>query len=213
MSKIRRWLTLISRALAICALAFLMSRPMASDDSSLINFASQNPEVVMLVMDRSASMQKNFMGSSKTLLQRGIEEFAQFAQSLMDSKLVIIETVFSETIIIDKIETILLEGNEDFFGPTDSGGNLPYTINQGLNWLENAKIGHAQILVISDDQKSNWKTQENEDLLKNVNDKIEKKGGLWKLHFLKLQPSEMNNSVWSVNRTVRKRAFPSNSCN
>ena len=55
---------------------------------------------------------------------------------------------------------------EDFFGPTDSGGNLPYTINQGLNWLENAKIGHAQILVISDNQKSNWEIQENDQLLK-----------------------------------------------
>ena len=78
MSKIRRWLTLFCRVLAIIALAILMSRPMASDGSSLINFASQKPEVVMLVMDRSASM---FMNSSKTLLQRGLEEFAQFAQS------------------------------------------------------------------------------------------------------------------------------------
>jgi hypothetical protein len=193
MSKIRRWLTLISRALAICSLAFLMSRPMASEDSSLINFASQNPEVVMLVMDRSSSMQKKLMGSSKTLLHRGIDEFEKFSEAWPDSKLVIIETVFSETIIVDKIETIFSKEMNDFFGPTDSGGNLPYTISKGLNWLENSGIGHAQILVISDDQKSNWQTQENEDLLKNINDKIDKKGGLWKLHFLKLQPSEMNN--------------------
>ena len=41
---------------------------------------------------------------------------------------------------------------EDFFGPTDSGGNLPFTINKGLNWLKDAEIGHAQILVISDHQ-------------------------------------------------------------
>jgi len=81
MSKIRRWLTLISRALAICSLVFLMSRPMASEDSSLINFASQNPEVVMLVMDRSSSMQKNLMNSSKTMLQRGIDEFERFSEA------------------------------------------------------------------------------------------------------------------------------------
>ena len=193
MSKIRRWLTLISRALAICSLVFLMSRPMASEDSSLINFASQNPEVVMLVMDRSSSMQKNLMNSSKTMLQRGIDEFERFSEAWPDSKLVIIETVFSETIIVDKIETISSKEMNDFFGPTDCGGNLPYTINQGLNWLENTDIGHAQILVISDDQKSNWKTKENNELLKNINDRIDKKEGLWKLHFLKLQPSKVNN--------------------
>ena len=42
------------------ALAILMSRPITTDESSLINFASQKPEVVMLVMDRSSSMQKTF---------------------------------------------------------------------------------------------------------------------------------------------------------
>ena len=193
MSKIRRWLTLISRALAICALAFLMSRPMASDESSLINFASQNPEVVMLVMDRSSSMQKNFKDSSKTMLQRGLDEFEKFSETWPDSKLVVIETVFSETIIVDEIKTIFSNEMNDFFGPTDSGGSLPYTINQGLNWLENAKIGHAQILVISDDQKSNWNIQENDQLLKNINDRVDAKEGLWKLHFLKLEASEMDN--------------------
>ena len=64
---------------------------------------------------------------------------------------------------------------EDFFGPTDSGGNLPYTINKGLNWLDDAEIGHTQILVISDHQESNWKIQENEQLLRNVNERIDLK--------------------------------------
>ena len=194
MSKIRRWLTLISRALAICALALLMSRPLATDDSSLINFASQKPEVVMLVMDRSSSMQKKLQRIHlKLMLQRGLDEFEKFSETWPDSKLVVIETVFSETIVVDEIETIFSKEMNDFFGPTDSGGSLPYTLNQGLNWLENAKIGHAQILVISDDQKSNWNIQENEQLLKNINDRVDAKEGLWKLHFLKLEASEMDN--------------------
>ena len=193
MSKIRRWLTLLFRTLAICALSILLSRPMASEDSSLINFSNQKPEVVMLVMDRSASMQKNFLGSSKTLLRRGLEEFEQFSKSWPDSKLVVIETVFSETIILDEIETIFSKEMEDFFGPTDSGGNLPFTINKGLNWLEDAEIGHAQILVISDQQESNWKIRENEQLLRNIKDTIDSKDGLWKLRFLKLAPAEINN--------------------
>ena len=41
MSEIRRWLTLLLRALAITGPSILMSRPMASDDSTLINFASK----------------------------------------------------------------------------------------------------------------------------------------------------------------------------
>ena len=193
MSKIRRWLTLLSRVLAVCTLVLLMSRPLATDDSSLINFADQKPEVVMLVLDRSSSMQKKFTGSSKSLLQRGIEEFEQFAKTWPGAKLAAIETVFSETIVIDETETIFAKEMEDFWGPTDCGGNLPYTLNQALNWLENAGIGHAQILVISDNQKANWKIQENEQLLNNITDRVDTREGLWKLRFLKLQPAEMIN--------------------
>ena len=193
MSKIRRWLTLVSRVLAVCTLALLMGRPLATDDSSLINFADQKPEVVMLVLDRSSSMQKKFTGSSKSLLQRGIEEFEQFAKTWPGAKLVAIETVFSETIVIDETETNFAKEMEGFWGPTDCGGNLSYTLNQGLNWLENAGIGHAQILVISDNQKANWRIQENEQLLNNIRDKVDIREGLWKLRFLKLQPAEMIN--------------------
>ena len=193
MSKIRRWLTLLSRVLAIIALSILMGRPITTDESSLINFASQKPEVVMLVMDRSSSMQKTFAGSSKTLLEKGLEEFAQLSKSFPDSKIVVIETVFSEAIIVDTIETINSVEMADFFGPTDSGGNLPYTINQGLNWLDETGIGHAQIIVISDQQQSNWKIQEKSQLLKDINARVEAKEGLWKLHFFKLQASDPNN--------------------
>ena len=66
------------RVLAISALAILMSRPITTDESSLINFASQKPEVVMLVMDRSSSMQKTFAGSSKTQLERGWKNLPNF---------------------------------------------------------------------------------------------------------------------------------------
>ena len=82
-SSIRKWLTLIFRTLALCALAILMSRPIASDDYSLINFTKQNPEVVMLVLDRSSSMQKNFKDSSNNLIQRGLEEFEQFYNQMI----------------------------------------------------------------------------------------------------------------------------------
>ena len=86
----------------------------------------------MLVIDRSSSMQKKFLGSSKTLLRRGLEEFEQFSKSWPDSKLVVIETVFSETIILDAIGTIFSREMEDFFGPTDKGA-ISFTINKGLN--------------------------------------------------------------------------------
>ena len=97
----------------------------------------------------------------------------------------------------------------DFFRSHGQWGNLPYTINQGLNWLDETEIGYAQIMVISDQQQSNWNIQEKSQLLKDINARIEAKEGLWKLHFLKLQAADLNNfSVICKSYREEKVAFP-----
>ena len=55
-SKLKRWITLLFRMLALAALAFMIARPMTGGDS-LFSFSSGSPEVLVLVLDRSASME------------------------------------------------------------------------------------------------------------------------------------------------------------
>ena len=111
-----------------------MGRPLATDDSSLINFADQKPEVVMLVLDRSQACRKVYR-IIKSLLQRGIEEFEQFAKTWPGAKIVAIETVFSETIVIDETETIFAKEMEGFWGPTDCGETFPtLSIKDLIGW-------------------------------------------------------------------------------
>ena len=74
-----------------------------------------------------------------------------------------------------KLKTIYFKADAGIFGPTDSEGNLPATLNEALNWLDESEIGHAEILLVSDQQKTNWKIQENEQLLENINDRIDAK--------------------------------------
>ena len=78
-------------------------------------------------------------------------------------------------------------------GPTDSGANLPETINRSLTWLNEAEIGQAEILVISDQQEASWRINENSEILKSINETINNKQGLWKLGFLDLKPTKAIN--------------------
>ena len=56
LSKLKRWLILLVRVLALAALAFMIARPMTGGDS-LFSLSNGSPEVLVLVLDRSASME------------------------------------------------------------------------------------------------------------------------------------------------------------
>ncbi len=193
MSKIRRWLTLLLRMLSICSLVILFARPISVGNQSFIDLATKEPELVLLILDRSSSMQRKSSDSSKTLLQKGLEEFSLLSKSWPNSKIAVMETLFAEPIFLDKIETIYSKEMQDFIGPTDSGANLPETINRSLAWLNDAEIGQAEILVISDQQEASWQINENSEILKSINETINNKQGLWKLVFLDLKPTKAIN--------------------
>ena len=59
MSKIRRWLTLLLRMLSICSLVILFARPISVGNQSFIDLVTNEPELILLILDRSSSMQKN----------------------------------------------------------------------------------------------------------------------------------------------------------
>ena len=80
-SKLKRWLTLLFRMLALAALAFMLARPMTGGDS-FFSFSKGAPEVLVLVLDRSASMETRTEKEPKTKRERALEAFQAFAKTL-----------------------------------------------------------------------------------------------------------------------------------
>jgi hypothetical protein len=192
-SKLRKWLTLFARVLAVASLVFLLARPMLSEESNFFDLKAKDPEVLMLILDRSLSMERPFLNTSKTLREKGISEFIEFSRFWPDSRIVVMETVFSDATILDKTEMLNDSGMAEFFGPTDTAANLPFTIDRGLSWLQQAEIGHAQIIVVSDFQNSSWQVQENQQLLDKISEEINQREGLWQMKFLKMATGSLPN--------------------
>ena len=193
MSKIRRWLTLLVRMLIIALLVILLARPISSGNQSLLDLAAKEPEVLMLILDRSSSMRKKSENSSKTLLQHGLEEFDRFPKSWPESKLVVMETLWAEPLFLDTVDTLYTEEMEEIVGPTDSGAILPETINRALVWLDEADVAQAEILIVSDFQRPSWQVNQNSEMLQSINETINEKQGLWKLKFLQMKPGKSFN--------------------
>ena len=206
LSKLKRWLTLLLRVLALAALAFMIARPMTGGDS-LFSLSNGSPEILVLVLDRSASMETTTEKDSLTKRQKALEAFQSFARPWTESRLVVLDSALEEPFFIDRAHSIKDKALHRFFGPTDTAADLPGTLSKTLEWLEETGIGTAEILVVSDMQSSNWGLERNANVLEKINRTLSEKKDFWKLSFLTMAdppPYNLSLSVDQVNRMPNK---------
>ena len=206
LSKLKRWLILLVRVLALAALAFMIARPMTGGDS-LFSLSNGSPEVLVLVLDRSASMETTTDKDSLTKRQKALEAFQSFARPWTESRLVVLDSALEEPFFIDRADSFKDEALLRFFGPTDTAADLPGTLSKTLDWLKESGVGTAEILVVSDMQSSNWELERNADIMRKINRTLSEKKDFWKLTFLNMaDPPPYNFSVIvdQVNRMPNK---------
>ena len=206
LSKLKRWLILLLRVLALAALAFMIARPMTGGDS-LFSLSNGSPEVLVLVLDRSASMETTTDKDSMTKRQKALEAFQSFARPWTESRLVVLDSALEEPFFIDRADSFKDEALQRFFGPTDTAADLPGTLSKALDWLEETGVGIAEVLVVSDMQSSNWELERNADIMRKINRTLFEKKDFWKLTFLNMAdppPYNLSLTVDQVNRMPNK---------
>ena len=206
LSKLKRWLILLLRVLALAALAFMIARPMTGGDS-LFSLSNGSPEVLVLVLDRSASMETTTDKDSMTKRQKALEAFQSFARPWTESRLVVLDSALEEPFFIDRADSFKDETLQRFFGSTDTAADLPGTLSKALDWLEETGVGTAEVLVVSDMQSSNWELERNADIMRKINRTLFVKKDFWKLTFLNMAdppPYNLSLTVDQVNRMPNK---------
>jgi len=201
-SKLKRWITLLLRMLALAALAFMVARPMTGGDS-LFSLSSGSPEMLVLILDRSASMETTTEKDPQTKREKALDAFQDFAKPWTESRLVVIETALEDPFFIDQATSVKDAALERFFGPTDTSADLPSTLLKTLDWLEKTGVGTAEILLVSDMQTSNWKLDQNSESMERINQILTEKKDLWKLNLLHLDESPPYNLSLSLDQVNR----------
>jgi hypothetical protein len=113
---------------------------------------SAAPDAVLILLDRSASMEIKTGAVSKR--EQGIRLLAGAARELEESShLVLID---SATLAPEEAGRATNLMQLPVTGPTDTAADVPAMLRAAFNWLVDNRAGAAEIWIASDAQRSNW---------------------------------------------------------
>jgi hypothetical protein len=155
-AKLRQYLVLFFRVLAVAALIFFLARPLGG---GWLGWAVNSaPDVIMVVLDRSASMETKLPGQTITRREQALKMVAEAAEKFAEtSHLVLLDSATREPQQLADASALL---EPSLTGPTDTAADLPSLLQIGRQWLVENQSGAAEIWIASDLQASNWAAED-----------------------------------------------------
>ena len=151
-AKLRQWLILLMRTLAVLLLILFIARPLAG---GWIGWAlSPAPDVIVIVLDRSASMEARLPGSPITKREQAIQLLADAAKQFQDSSRLVLLDSAGRTPL--ELASPRMLTDSPLTAATETAADLPALLQGAVNWLIETRAGAAEIWIASDLQKSNW---------------------------------------------------------
>jgi hypothetical protein len=156
-SRLRQWVVLALRALAIAALIFFMARPLASGVSGWL--ASDVSQLQILVLDRSPSMQQSVTGQGVTKLQAVLENYAKWSKTVGTGATVVFTSGQEAPMEIANANELVrdprLQGNS-------LTTNLPSLVEKACRYIDQKGAARATIWIASDRRESDWRSESGE---------------------------------------------------
>jgi hypothetical protein len=147
--KLRHFLILACRTLGIATLVFAAARPIVS---GLLGWGGGSIDLVVLVLDRSASMEARSGDGQPPRRQLVLEQVRDSMKSLGTARLVLIDSATGNPQDIPSPE-VLAELSTT--AATDTEADFPVLLNRAAEFLQNTP-GRAEIWLASDLQAANW---------------------------------------------------------
>jgi len=153
-AKLRQLLVLLFRTLAVAALVLFVARPLAG---GWLGWAlSPAPDVIVILLDRSASMETRLAGQAVTRREQALKLLAQSARDFQESSHLVL--VDSATRTPQRLAGPGALADLPFTAPTDTAADLPAMLQAALNYLVENRAGAAEFWLASDLQRSDWHT-------------------------------------------------------
>jgi hypothetical protein len=155
-AKVRQWLVLLFRVLAVLLLLFALSQPRLDGLPGWM--FSNKPDVVVIILDRSPSMDGRVDGESRLeksreLILKGMEGFAEGTRiALMDGS----------STRVQEVRSVVALKNMMSGGVNDTSAGLVTQLETVQKWFKNETPGNGEIWIASDLQESNWAASEDD---------------------------------------------------
>lgn len=151
-ARLREWLILACRLLAVLALIFFLARPMAG---GWLGWAAGNrPETVVVLLDRSPSMEAvdpQTHVSKRALAVRRLAEAT--GASGGGSRYVLIDSASRQP---QEFASPGVLKDLSVAGASDAAADIPALLDAAIDYLQENRSGRAEIWLCSDLQRSNW---------------------------------------------------------
>ena len=155
-AKLKQFLILLLRTLAVLALVLFLARPLTG---GYLGWAvSTAPDVIFLLVDRSASMEHRSRSGAGSKREEVLRTMAENAAGFTEtSHLILID---SATRNPQRLNNAASLSDHPLTTPTDAAADIPAMLQSALSWLVENQAGNAEIWIGSDLQPSNWKSED-----------------------------------------------------
>lgn len=153
-AKLRQWLILLFRTLAIAGLIVGVARPLASGWLGLT--AGGRPDTTIILLDRSPSMRQQGEGQIGTKLDTGRQQLARSLNMLGSAKWVLIESTTNLPREIESPDALL---NLPATEPASASADLPAMLQAARDYIQANKSGRTEVWMCSDIRANDWNAE------------------------------------------------------
>ena len=154
-TKLRQWLILLMRALAVACLVFFTSRPLASGLIGLLG--SRSNEIAIVLLDRSPSMQETPVGSGMTKLQSALSQLSGTLKTLGVQRVVVFDSANEKPIEFESPAALISDPSLVANGLTS---DIPGMLERALLYVKNNRSGNVNVWICSDMRESDWRSRD-----------------------------------------------------
>lgn len=152
MARLRQILIMAARMLVIAGLIFAICRPLSSGWVGTLT--GGKPETVIVLLDRSASMQQQQLQTGQSKLSSGRQKMVDALRTLgIQRPVILIESSSNNAFSIDRPEALL---DLPAAAATESQADLAAMLQTALNYISDNQTGRTDIWICSDAAKNDW---------------------------------------------------------
>jgi hypothetical protein len=198
-ARLRQLLILLMRVLAIAALVFLISRPLATGWLGLAG--GGRPDTTLILIDRSASMNQQGAGAISSKLQTGVEQLARTLGTLGSGRWVVIDSVTNQPTEVKSPSELL---STPLVGPASAAADLPAMLQAAHDYVANNRAGQTEIWICSDLRANDWNAESGR--WKTLRDSLQKFKQSVRFHLLAYPAAPTGNVAVRVTDIQRRTA-------
>ncbi len=152
MARLRHFLILLMRVLAVAALIFVVSRPLSG--GWLGSIGMSKPDATLILLDRSASMEMQDLQTGQSKRSAALQKLAELLeQGDYGTHLILIDSASGQLQEVDSPKALL---DIPIAGPSATSADIPGMLASTLAYLNANESGRVDVWICSDLNENDW---------------------------------------------------------